>query len=42
MIDKDENNEFILSEDDLDKVLRLLREENKIKYVDTDIISLIK
>jgi len=42
MIDKDENNEFILSKDDLDKVLRLLREENKIKYVDTDIISLIK
>ena len=41
MIDNDENNKLIKSKDDLDKVLKELKEENKIEYVETNLISLI-
>ena len=41
MIDKDENNKDIKSKDDLDQVLKHLRDEKKIKYLETEVIRLI-
>ena len=38
-IDKDENNKFIKSKEDLDNVLKVLREEDKID-IDREYISL--
>ena len=42
MIDKNENNKDIKSKDDLDQVLKHLRDEKKIKYLETEeVIRLI-
>ena len=40
LIDKDQNNEFIKSKDDLNQVLKVLKEEDKIDYIDIELISL--
>ena len=40
-LDKDEKYKDIKSKDDLDQVLKHLRDEKKIKYLETEVIRLI-